>query len=620
MENHKKEEFEAFLDYLKHNRGFDFTGYKRTSLVRRVNKRMAEIKIKSYQEYSDYLEVQPDEFISLFNTILINVTSFFRDSEAWKYLEVQILPKIISEKGNKERIRVWCAGSATGEEAYSVAILLAELLGEVTFTERVKIYATDLEEDSLTKARQGTYLSKKVQDLPAELLERYFERNGNRYTFRKNLRKALIFGRHDIIQDAPISRIDLLVCRNLLMYFNMDTQAHVLERLHFAVRESGYLFLGKAEMLLNRSDIFKPVNLKYRVFKKVEKTDPRDRLHHVTNLIADETEEKTMASSLLSEKAFNLANEASLIVDREGLLVKANQKARKEFNLINQDIGRPIREMQIAYRPVALQSYIDQAYTENRTVEIESVEVRRQKDTRYFLVRIIPLTERNESVVLGVYIRYDDITNQTFLQEELEQANNELETAMEELQSTNEELETTNEELQSTIEELETTNEELQSTNEELETMNEELQSTNQEMDTINRELGANNIAYDQLNNFLESILSNLSGGVTVLDQDLHIKIWNKWMEGMWGLREDEVLEKNFLNLEIGLPVTELKRSIQTCLTGKTQKDRMILDAHNRIGKAVRCEVIVTPIENKRKLHKSEGAILLMYDMDSKGE
>ena len=135
----------------------------------------------------------------------------------------------------------------------------------------------------------------------------------------------------------------------------------------------------------------------------------------------------------------------------------------------------------------------------------------------------------------------------------------------------------------------------IETGNEVLETMNEDLQSTNQEMETINRELRSSNIAYDQLNNFLESILSNLSGGVIVLDQDLHIKIWNKWMEGMWGLREDEVLEKNFLNLEIGLPVTELKRPIQTCLAGEVQKDRIIMNARNRVGKAIWCEIIITP-------------------------
>jgi two-component system, chemotaxis family, CheB/CheR fusion protein len=240
-------DLEVLLDYLRRSRGFDFTGYKRTSLSRRIEKRMQTVGADGYLGYLDHLEVDPEEFTHLFNTILINVTGFFRDPLAWEYLAAEVLPRLAADKRDGEPIRVWSAGCASGEEAYTLAMAIAEALGPETVKERVKIYATDVDEDALNQARQARYTAKQVESLPPELLERYFERNGHGYVFSKELRRSVIFGRHDLIQDAPISRIDLLVCRNTL-YLNSDPQAHVLARFNFALREGGYLFLGKAEI------------------------------------------------------------------------------------------------------------------------------------------------------------------------------------------------------------------------------------------------------------------------------------------------------------------------------------------------------------------------------------
>jgi two-component system, chemotaxis family, CheB/CheR fusion protein len=214
---------------------------------------MQTVGADGYLGYLDHLEVDPEEFTHLFNTILINVTGFFRDLPAWEYLGAEILPRLAADKRDGEPIRVWSAGCASGEEAYTLAMAIAETLGPETVKERVKIYATDLDEDALNQGRQARYTAKQVEGVPPELLERYFERNGHGYVFSKELRRSVIFGRHDLIQDAPISRIDLLVCHNTLMYLNSDTQAHVLARFNFALREGGYLFLGKAEMLLAHS-------------------------------------------------------------------------------------------------------------------------------------------------------------------------------------------------------------------------------------------------------------------------------------------------------------------------------------------------------------------------------
>src|SRR3954447_12241552 len=261
-------DFEALLIFLRERRGFDFTGYKRPSLMRRVRRRMAEVGIESTAEYQDFLEVHPEEFNPLFNTVLINVTSFFRDRPSWDHLRDQLLPQVLAAAGRG--IRVWSAGCAAGQEAYSLAILLAEALGAEEFRQRVKIYATDVDEEALAQARQAVFTEREMTGLTQAQIEEYFLPEGNRFAFRKDLRRSVIFGRNDLVQDAPISHVDLLLCRNTLMYFNAEAQSRILGRLHFALNPGGLLFLGKAEMLLSHGELFSPVDLGRRFFRKRE--------------------------------------------------------------------------------------------------------------------------------------------------------------------------------------------------------------------------------------------------------------------------------------------------------------------------------------------------------------
>lgn len=241
------EAFEALLRYMRDSRGFDFTGYKRTSLMRRVRHRMDHAGYDTFEQYLDVLQASSDEFSALFNTILINVTAFFRDPDAWEYIRTDVIPQMLAERGPDDPIRVWSAGCASGQEAYTLAILLTEALGPDAFRQRVKIYATDIDEEALTEARAASYDERAVESVPPDLLARYFEQLNGRYVFHKDLRRAVIFGRNDLVKDAPISRVDLLVCRNSLMYLNAETQRNVLGRLHFALAAQGTLFLGHAE-------------------------------------------------------------------------------------------------------------------------------------------------------------------------------------------------------------------------------------------------------------------------------------------------------------------------------------------------------------------------------------
>jgi two-component system CheB/CheR fusion protein len=272
------------LEYLRDVRGFDFHGYKPTSLARRIRKRMASLSIDAYGLYQDFLEVHPDEFAALFDTILINVTSFFRDPEAWEVIRNVVVPDILANKPLGQPVRAWSAACASGEEAYTLAMVLVEAMGLEDFRDRVKIYATDMDEGALAAARQATYLPRQVQGVPRELLEKYFERSDDLFVFRKDLRRQVIFGRHDLISDAPISRIDLLACRNALMYFNAETQTRILSRFHFALNENGFLFLGRAETPMTHDQAFLPIDLKRRISRKV--TNGRHR-----RSVIDETSE-----------------------------------------------------------------------------------------------------------------------------------------------------------------------------------------------------------------------------------------------------------------------------------------------------------------------------------------
>lgn len=606
--------FEALLEHLKSSRGFDFTGYKRSSLMRRVDRRMVQVGVGSYADYLDYLELHGDEFTALFNTILINVTGFFRDPEAWDYLRRDVLPALLAAKSSGQPLRLWSAGCASGEEAYTLALVLAELLGPAEFRDRVKIYATDVDEEALAYARHGSYSEREVRGVPPELLDRYFDPVGGRHLVRKDLRRSVIFGRNDLVQDAPISRVDVLVSRNTLMYFTAETQSRILTRFHFALGDAGILLLGKAEMLLSHGTLFTPVDLRRRVFRKAARAD------RSYGTLLGEIQYPVVRTELtgldaLRNEALLAAPLAQLVVTADGLVALVNRQAEQMFGLSARDVGRPFRDLEISYRPIELRPHLEQAQAERRTVRVTDVSFSDGGQKSSLEVEVSPLISSGDDV-LGVAVAFTDVTAFRGLQDELEQANRQLETAYEELQSTNEELETTNEELQSTVEELETTNEELQSTNEELETMNEELQSTNDELQTINDELQDRTGELDAANGFLEAILTSLRAGVVVLNPELRVRVWNRQAQELWGLRADEVVGQHFFNLDIGLPTDQLRSLIRRTLAGEDGPQEATVAAVNRRGRSIEVRVLGSTLT--RGTQAAAGIILTMEPVDGR--
>lgn len=610
MDTTTDEAFEGLLRYMRDSRGFDFTGYKRTSLIRRVRHRMDQAGYTAFDEYLDFLQASSDEFTALFNTILINVTSFFRDPDAWEFISTEVIPRLLAERGPDDPIRVWSAGCASGQEAYTLAMLLAEALGPEAFRQRVKIYATDVDEDALSQARIASYDAKAVESVPPDLLARYFEQvNGGRYAFHKDLRRAVIFGRNDLVKDAPISRVDLLVCRNTLMYLNAETQRNVLGRLHFALAPQGTLFLGHAEMLLSHGDRFTPLNLKHRIFRKavgthggVDRYDPNAAFY--------ERNVDLSGLTTVRELAFRASPVAQIVVTGEDTVAMINQQAESIFGLSARDIGRLLRDLEVSYRPVELRTYLEQAKVERRSARIQDVKWQRPgAETVWFEIHVNPLVDA-ENGLLGVSIVFFDVTATRALLDKVVQTNRQLEAAYEELQSTNEELETTNEELQSTVEELETTNEELQSTNEELETMNEELQSTNDELHTINDMLRERSLELDEAKHFQDSLIDSVRMGMVVVDREMKVILWNRGCEELWGLRADETTGTGLTNLDIGLPLDSVRPLIGNAFVDPESSGQVVVEAVNRRGRPATVRITCTSFRSSEGT--VGGALLLM--------
>jgi two-component system CheB/CheR fusion protein len=616
--------FEALLEFLKRARGFDFTGYKRASLERRFRRRMQAVSCTSYGDYLDFLEVHPEEFEQLFNTLLINVTSFFRDPSAWQAMREKVLPDVLARRDDGEALRIWSAGCASGQEAYSVSMTLAELLGPDEYRRRVKIYGTDIDEEALTYARAAVYTAKELEGVSDELREKYFERADTRFEFRTDLRRTVIFGRNNLLQDAPISRLDLLLCRNTLMYFTAETQARILRHFHFALGVDGTLVLGRSEMMLSHREAFKPVDIKQRIFRKNGHVSPLQR--RIAGLTDGDQLDLPLSEDerLSRDAALEVGPHPQVIVSRAGLLTFANLTARTVFNISIEQLGRPFSELELSFKPAELRAPVAEALRERRRVEVGEVTHTPEKgETRRLEISVTPLLS-NGGTPLGALVTFEDVTRYQALQQELDGNRRDLELAYEELQSTIDELETTNEELQSANEELQTTNEELQSANEELETMNEELQSTNEELETINDELRERTNELNQLNEFLETILTSLGLAVAVIDRDQRIQVWNQRAEDLWGLRQDEAVDHHLLSLDIGLPTEQLVPALRAALSAGALQD-VELEAVNRRGRSIVCQTTVMPLLDGNQSSEQRvvrGAIVLMNDKpaDSDGK
>jgi two-component system, chemotaxis family, CheB/CheR fusion protein len=564
--------FQRLLEKLSESYNFDFREYKPASLARRIRQRMSQARAESFEAYARLLDERPDEHVALFNTILINVTGFFRDPEAWATLADEIIPRLVSEAGDSRSLRLWSAGCASGEEPFSLAVLLAEHLGDRVGEYQVKIYGSDVDEDALGAARQALYRTDQLKDVPDRLLERYFTRDGQLWRFRRDLRRWCIFGSHNLTQAPPLSHIDLLVCRNVLIYFNSALQDRILSRFHYAVRDGGFLFLGRSESLLARSRLFAPVHLKWRIFQRLPSSNRAAAAVLPEETLAPARTEAGPAGSRV-QRALESLPGAVMVVDAGDTVLTWNPVAEALFETpVANAVGRKFRDLDVSYRVEGLRARMEEVKARQARARMDSVTfTRRNGDVVHAAVTIAPLFESYRFI--GVLVYAEDATEHARLKEQMGRIAEQHATAIEELQSTNEELETTNEELQSTNEELETTNEELQSTNEELETTVEELQAANAELAALNAELEERGGELAHLDGYHRGILNSLEQSVIVIDRMGVVRTWNHAAERMWGLRTEQVVGRELF----ALPLADLTQRARAAFermvqTGEPQR------------------------------------------------
>ena len=556
----KEVSLKDLLQELAEQRNFDFRGYKKTTLERRFRRRMFQLNLGGYADYAEYIRHHPDEVNELLNTLLINVTEFFRDPPAWEILRHEILPSLLKKLKPGHSFRVWSAGCASGEEPYSVAMLLAEYFGARIQDYDLKIYATDIDDDALSTARRGEYSIDAVRPVRPEWRDKYFYGKGL-LRVNREIRRLVIFGRSNLAHDAPISHVNLLVCRNLLIYFDSDLQKRILSRLHYALEPGGVLFLGKSESQLTNSQLFHRLNSRWRIFQRITNPaagidDPPERQPEVTEQMANDSNRSRQETDALRQQQRYLLETLRIGVvslTTDDVVVQNNTAALTVCGLPLVNIaGRRLADTDLFTRITDLGSHLENTRLNNESTRFQS-HIKSGSEDKLIEVTIRPvLDEKGRRSGTLVYVE-----DQT-LQEKLQTTVEELESTSEELQSANEELETTNEELQSTNEELETTNEELQSTNEELETTNEELQSLNEELETTNQELEERTKELDQVNSVYAQTLEKIRLPVMLVNQEAQIEFWNAIALRLFGFKTRPPVD---LTLE-QLPVSEELRNL----------------------------------------------------------
>ena len=537
------------LFYLLSKRtGTDFSNYKPATILRRLVKRLEMLKINTLREYVDFIESNPKELDMIFNMILIGVTEFFRDPDAFLELE-KYLSKIISSKTPGENIRIWAPGSSSGEEAYSIAILLSKLLKEKILNYNIQIFATDIDEKAIAIARKGSYSAASLDKVPPQIISEYFIKNGNNYELIKPIRSLVLFSRHDITSNPPFLKLDLICCRNLLIYFSTNLQKQIFPIFHYALNPDGYLFLGKSETIGQFTDLFVPIDNKYKIFQKRRTSSLNPiRLSHfkpsrrITPL-PEKTPKQASNSEIVKETLFHTYEFPYVLINENMDLIEIFGDVTPYLGLSQGIMNSNIIKLAIKDIQIELRSAITKAIKERTRVKTNIRKIEENSVVRYVRIQVIPamLTENDMYIVI-----FESVNKEEFLYKEpsekessenprILELEQELTATRVHLQTFIEELETSNEELQSLNEELMSTNEELQSSNEELETSNEELQSTNEELNIAYAELKAANELLEKQGEKLRiseanatALLNNTQQIFYLIDKNYRIIIYNK--------------------------------------------------------------------------------------------
>jgi PAS domain S-box-containing protein len=543
----------AILDILRIHVGHDFRCYKPGTLVRRVRRRMALKKVATLSDYSRLLKEHPDEIPLLYKDLLIGVTEFFRQPQAWDVLGEKVIDALVKRAQPRSEIRVWVPGCATGKEVYSLAMLLSEKMETSGKDLSMQIFATDSDEDALATARRGSYLEEDLgSNLSPERLNRFFTNRDGRYQVIKEIRQNIVFAPQNLTVDPPFSRLDLITCRNLLIYLDQTVQKKVITLFHFALREEGFLFLGNAETIGTRADLFEPVSKKWRIYRRI---GVGRRVAVEIPLLPSTTEPLPIAGTFpvgaiaprmsLASTAQQMLVErfapACVMIDRKLQVLYVHGDVEGYLTFPSGELTTKVVDMAREGLQARLRGAINRCMEGNRSVSV-TARVRRGKKSVPVKAVVSPLRHPREAAGL-LLVTFEDYRVQASKfrrrsdgEGDVRQLQDELKIIREELQSTIEQLESSNDQLKASNEEVTAANEELQSANEELETSKEELQSLNEELNTVNGRLQEKVEELESANNDLMNLLSSTHIATMFLDKDLKVKRYTPAITRLFGL------------------------------------------------------------------------------------
>jgi two-component system CheB/CheR fusion protein len=557
---------------LRRQTGHDFSLYKQNTITRRIDRRMTVNQIELVTDYVRYLEQHPVEADILFRELLIGVTSFFRDPPAFAVLQHQVIPRLFDNRSRSDGIRVWVTGCSTGEEAYSIAMLLVEQMDARNEEYEAQIFATDIDEQAIEKARHGIYPENIATDLTAERLQRFFVHENKTFRVTRRLREMVVFAVQSVIKDPPFSRMDMVTCRNLLIYLSAELQQKVFPLFHYALKPGGFLFLGTSETLSTASHLFTAIDRKAAIyqcptdssslFQHMEAPAPPLATSQRDHQDADLPKKHDSDLRQLAEQTIARRYAPTCaVVNKQGDLYYTLGRTGFYLEPPEGEVSTNILHMARKGLQLPLTTALRKIATQRQEVIFNSVEVKTNGETRRINLIVQPLEERGLLLVIFEELPtpppipsteaqdgQEMLAAQDERDQRIRQLEEELHATREYLQVKTEELETTNEESKSANEELQSSNEELQSTNEELETSKEELQSMNEEQVTINTELQSKIEQIERANNDLRNLLASVEVGVIFLDLNLQITRFTPLARRVVSLRD----------ADIGRPLNEL--------------------------------------------------------------